>query len=156
LPGEQPTMEVRAERAGSAVVVHLEGGRLVVEEDTHRLHELVRTVTSLDHACSVVLDLEKVWQLDCSGIGQLVELSGQVCESGGVFSLVNVGPRPKRLLAMLGLLRVLPVFASWEEAVTASWSAKARGCAPRVPQVEARTLAVRSAIEGALQLAPAT
>jgi anti-anti-sigma factor len=148
-------MEVRAERAGPAVVVHLGGGRLVIEEDTQALHDLVRTVTGLDHACSVVLDLEKVWQLDCSGIGQLVDLGNQVCERGGVFSLVNVGPRPKRLLALLGLLGVLPVFASREEAITACWSAKARGCAPWRPRGEAPTLAVRLPLEGALQVAPA-
>ena len=146
-------MRVRAERAGPAVIVHLEEGRLVVEEDTQQLHDLVRTVTRLDDGCSVVLDLEKLWQLDCSGIGQLVELRRQVCGSGGVFALVNVGPRQKRLLALLGLLRVLPVFASREEAVTACWSAKARGCALRFPRIEAPILAVRPSIDGALELA---
>jgi anti-anti-sigma factor len=153
VPGGQPIMRVRAERAGPAVIVHLEGGRLVVEEDTQRLLDLVRTVTRLDDGCSVVLDLEKVWQLDCSGIGQLVELRRQVCDSGGVFSLCNVGPRPKRLLAILGLLRVLPVFASQEEAVTACWSAMARAGAPRFPEIEAPILAVRPSIDGALQAA---
>jgi len=144
-------MRLRAERAGPAVVLHLEGGRLVVEEDTQQLHDLVRTVTHLDDGCSVVLDLERVWQLDCSGIGQLVELRRQVCDSGGVFSLVNVGPRPKRLLAILGLLSVLPVFASQEEAITACWSAKARGCVPESSRPDVSTHAVRFSIEGALQ-----
>lgn len=135
------------------MIVHLEGGRLVVEEDTQQLHDLVRTLTRLDDGCSVVLDLERVWQLDCSGIGQLVELSRQVGESGGVFALANVGPRQRRLLALLGLLRVLPVFARREEAITACWSAKARGGAPRVPRIEASILAVRPSIDGALQVA---
>jgi len=148
-------MEVRAERAGPAVVVHLEGGRLVVEEDTQELRDLVQAVTLVDEGCSVVLDLEKVWQLDCSGIGQLVELGNQVRELGGVFSLVNVGPRPRHLLALLGLLKVLPVFASREEAITASWSARARGGAPLRPRGEAPTLGVRLPMEGGLHLAPA-
>jgi len=146
-------MRVRAERAGPAVIVHLEEGRLVVEEDTQELHELVRTVTRLDDECSVVLDLGTVWQLDCAGIGLLVELRQQVCGRGGVFALVNVGPRQRRLLAMLGLLSVLPTFASREEAVTACWSAKARGCALRFPRIEAPMLAMRRSIDGALELA---
>ena len=148
-------MEVRAERAGPAVVVHLEGGRLVVEEDTQELRDLVQAVTLVDEGCSVVLDLEKVWQLDCSGIGQLVELGNQVRELGGVFSLVNVGPRPRHLLALLGLLKVLPVFASPEEAITACWSAKARGCAARHPQGAAPTPAAWLPVDGGLHLAPA-
>jgi anti-anti-sigma factor len=125
----------------------------VVEEDTQPLHDLVRTVTRLDDGCSVVLDLANVWQLDCSGIGQLVELRRRVCDSGGVFSMVNVGPRPRRLLALLGLLGVLPVFATPEEAVTACWSAKARGCVSRFPRIDASVLAVRPSIDGALQAA---
>jgi anti-anti-sigma factor len=148
-------MEVRAERAGPAVVVHLEGGRLVVEEDTRRLHELVRAVTRLDHGCSVVMDLGKVRQIDCSGIGQLVELANQVGARGGLFSLVNVAPREKHLLALLGLLRVLPAFASREEAITACWSAAARGCAPPRPRGEMPILAAHLPGERGLRLAPA-
>jgi anti-anti-sigma factor len=148
-------MEVRAERAGPAVVVRLGGGRLVVEEDTQELHDLVQTVISLDQGCSVVLDLQKVWQLDCSGIGQLVDLGNQVCDGGGVFSLVNVAPRLKRLLALLGLLGVLPVFGSRGEAITACWSAKARGCAQRRPRGEAPAPPAWLPAEGCLHLAPA-
>ncbi len=128
-------MDLRLERAGPAVVFHLEKGRLVVEEDTGELHDLVRALALFDPGCGVVLDLRKLGQLDCSGIGQLVQLRGEVCDSGGIFSLVNVAPRHKRLLDLLGLLRVLPVFASQEEAITACWSAQARNCIPRPPQL---------------------
>jgi hypothetical protein len=61
--------------------------------------------------------------------------------------LVSVAPRHKRLLDLLGLLRVLPVFASQEEAITACWSAKTRGCS-RAPRPE--WLAWRSPVGGAL------
>jgi anti-anti-sigma factor len=121
-------MDLRLERAGPAVVFHLEKGRLVVEENTWELRDLVRAVTVFDPGCSVVLDLARVRQIDCAGIGQLVDLANQVRDKGGVFSLTRVAPRHKRLLALLGLLKVLPVFASKEEAITASWSARARGC----------------------------
>jgi anti-anti-sigma factor len=145
--GGCPIMRVRAERAGPAVIVHLDGERLVVEEDTRPLHDLVRTLTRLDEGCSVILDLEKVSQLDCSGIGQIVQIAVQVHESGGVLLLVNVGCRQKRLLAMAGLLGVLPVLADQEEAVTACWSAKAR----ILSALEGSTHTVRFPLESALQ-----
>jgi anti-anti-sigma factor len=129
-------MDLRLERTGPAVVVHLEKGSLVVEEDTWELRDLVRAVTVFDPGCSVVMDLGKVRQIDCSGIGQLVELGNQVREKGGVFSLTHVRVRQKHLLALLGLLKVLPVFRSPDEAVTASWSARARGCVHPAPRPE--------------------
>ena len=127
-------MDLRLEREGPAVVFRLEKGSLVVEEDTWELRDLVRAVTVFDPGCSVVLDLAKVRQIDCSGIGQLVELGNQVREKGGVFALIHVKTHHKRLLALLGLLKVLPVFASPDEAITASWSARARGCVHPAPR----------------------
>ena len=129
-------MDLRLERAGPAAVFHVEKGRLVIDEDTGELHDLVHAVALFDPGGGVVLDLKKLGQLDCSGIGQLVQLMEEVCDSGGILSLVNVAPRHKRLLDLLGLLRVLPVFASQEEAITACWSAQARSCIPRAPRVE--------------------
>ncbi len=127
-------MDLRLEREGPSVVFRLEKGSLVVEEDTWELRDLVRAVTVFDPGCSVVLDLEKVRLIDCSGIGQLVELGNQVREKGGVFALIHVKTQHKRLLALLGLLKVLPVFASPDEAITASWSARARGCVHPAPR----------------------
>jgi anti-anti-sigma factor len=129
-------MTVRAERAGSTVVLHLEGpgARLTVEEDTRELHERVWAITRAS-PCNVVLDLGGLRQIDCSGIGQLVQLHERVCETGGLFSLANVERRQKLLLQILGLLRLFPVFDSRDEAITACWSALARDCIPRRPRL---------------------
>ena len=116
-------MRVRAERVDSAWVLHLEG-RLTVEEDSSRLHQLVRSMTQFE-PCNVVLDLGNVAQLDCAGIGQLVELNNQVCGSGGALTLLNVEHRQKRLLQLLELLAVLGVSDSREEAITRCRSAAA-------------------------------
>jgi stage II sporulation protein AA (anti-sigma F factor antagonist) len=136
-------MDLRLERAGPAVVFHVEKGCLVIEEDTAELHDLVRALTVFDPGCSVVLDLQKLYQLDCSGIGQLIEMRRQIGDVGGVFALVNVAAKHKRLLELLGLLRVLPVFASTQEAVTACWSVQARGGIVRDRQLEPSFLASR-------------
>ncbi len=126
-------MDLRLERAGPAVVFHVEKGGLAVDEDTEELHDLVRALTMFDPGCSLVLDLDGLSQLDCCGIGQLLEIRRQICDRGGILSLVRVVPRHRKLLELLGLLGVVPVFARQEEAITACWSAQARGCFPQPP-----------------------
>ena len=120
-------MDLKLERAGSAVVVRVERGTLVVEEDAGELHDIVRALTIFDPGCSVIVDLERLHRLDCSGIGQLMQMRRQISDLGGVFALLGPNRRQRRLLEILGLLRVLPVFSSREEAVTACWSAQVRG-----------------------------
>lgn len=108
-------MKVSAERIGSAVVLNLHG-RLTVEADTRQLHALVRWTTR--HAPhDVVLDFARVPQIDCSGIGQLVELHRRLCRSGGGLVLVNVGRRVERMLNLAGLLLVFPAFGNLREAL---------------------------------------
>jgi anti-anti-sigma factor len=134
-------MRVRAERVDSAWVLHLEG-RLTVEEDTRQLHELVRSVIQFD-PCGVVLDCGNVGQLDCSGIGELVQLNNQVCGSGRAFTLLNVEHRQKRLLQLLGLLAVLRVSDRRQEAITACRGAAAWACGLPPARFEASTGAAR-------------
>jgi anti-anti-sigma factor len=129
-------MDLTLERAGPAVVFHVEKGRLVVDEDTGELHDLVRALTIFDPGCSVVLDLAKLRDLDCSGIGQLMQMRRQICDLGGVFALAGVAAQHRRLLEILRLLPVLPVFVTPEQAVTACWSARARGGVPRPARIE--------------------
>ena len=52
---------------------------------------------------NVVLSLERVRRLDCSGLGQLVRLHNRVSESGSLFTLVNIDPRQRQLLKILML-----------------------------------------------------
>jgi anti-sigma B factor antagonist len=147
IPAAPSTMKVRTERTGSTAVLRLEGERFTIEDDTHELHECVESMAR-SGACNIILDVACLRTIDCCGIGQLVNLYKRVWESGGFLCLVNVDRRPKRLLQMLGLLRLFPVFDSREEAVTACWSASARACTPRSPLGEA---SVHRPGEGTLQ-----
>jgi anti-anti-sigma factor len=117
-------MTVKPERVGSAVVFNLEGP-LTIEADTHRLRELVWSMTRF-RPRHVILNLGNVPRLDCSGIGELVQLHKRVCKSGGVLTLVNVGDRQRRLLQMVGLLAIFRICASPQEALESS-----RTTAPR-------------------------
>jgi anti-anti-sigma factor len=103
-------MKVRSERLGSTLLLELEG-RLTIEVDTQQLHAAVREVLQPD-VNYLALDLAKVDQLDCSGIGLLVRLHDQIRESGRDLVLINVERRTRYMLQRAGLLAVFPVFKS--------------------------------------------
>jgi anti-anti-sigma factor len=110
-------LHVRVERLGSIVVLDLTG-RLTVEADIDRLRGLTEWLPRLGGNL-VMLDLERVHQMDCSGIGQLAGLCNDVHVLGGAFVLVNVGRGQRRLLQLVGLVPVFPIFGSRQEAL--SW-----------------------------------
>ena len=100
-------MNVRAQRAGSVVVLDLEG-QFTVSADTSQLHDLIERTCALE-LINVVLNLEKVTRLDCSGIGELVEIHNLVRDSGSYFTLVNIELRQRKLLKRMGLLTVFEI-----------------------------------------------
>lgn len=91
---------------GMTVVLDV-AGRLVVESRPQRLDDLTELMTN-GGRCLLALDLSRVSQIDCSGIGQLVGLYRRTRRRGGCFALVNVPARHKRLLAMSGVLAFFP------------------------------------------------
>ncbi len=108
-------MDTREQRIGPAVILELDG-RLTVEADTRRLQELVGHAVRrrISH---IVLDFKKVRQIDCSGIGQLVQLRNEACMWGATLVLTNVGRRVRRLLDLAGLFLAFPVFDSRHDAL---------------------------------------
>lgn len=135
----------------SAIVLHLEG-RLTLEADTQQLHELVRSIVHFGPG-NVILDLGNVWQLDCSGIGQLIRLRNQVCAAGGVFALVNVERRQKRILGILELLTVLRVVDRLQEAIAECQSPAVVAGGLPAARLQAPTDVTRHSADGVLQQA---
>ena len=70
---------------------------------------------------------------------------------GGIFGLLNVTPWHRKLLGILGLLRVLPVFASLDQAVTACWSVQARRDVERERRIAAPPWLAGLPLGGGLQ-----
>ena len=99
----------------SAVILDVQG-RLTVEENLGSLAELVHGLVRVG-VKNVLLNLEGVWQIDCSGIGQLVRCYREVLETGGNLKLINLKLRPRRLLEMVRLLTAIEEFDTEEEAV---------------------------------------
>ena len=104
----RPGLQIHLRR-GATVVLEV-AGRLVIEAPIQWLGDLTELMTDGGRSL-LVLDLRGVSQMDCSGIGQLVELFVRVRRLGGRFALVNVQRRQRRLLDMCGLL---PLFSAFE------------------------------------------
>ena len=110
-------MELRTERVESAVILHLDG-RLTVETGAEWLRDAWRVV--MRHGVRhVLIDMGTVSQIDCAGIGQLLQLRQQAHEARKTLALVDVGRRPKRMLELSGLHHVFRVFGGCEEAALA-------------------------------------
>ena len=103
-----PELRVNLHQWGPTVVLDVTG-RLIVETRAHFLGDLTELMTG-GGRCLLVLDLSRVSQIDCSGIGQLVRLYVRVQRLGGRFALVNVAPRHKRLFELAGFLAFFPAF----------------------------------------------
>jgi anti-anti-sigma factor len=110
---EGSTLRIRLEPLGSAVVLALEG-RLTVD-GTRRLDAAGEW--SVTPARCVIVDMRGVCQLDCAGVGQLAALCAGVSRSGGRCALVHVDRRQQVLLAVAGLLGVMPAFESRDAAL---------------------------------------
>ncbi len=104
-------------RQWEATVVVEVAGRLIVEAPIQSLGDLTELMTGGGRDV-LVLDLRKVYQMDCSGIGQLVKLFVQVRRLGGRFALVNIQRRQRRLLDLSGLLAHIPAFECTHTAVS--------------------------------------
>ena len=99
-------MDIGTRKCGLALLLDLHG-QLTVDDDIRPLWDIVGTAAARGR--HVVLNLENVSRLDCTGIGELVALHCAVQEAGAVLSLLNAQPRQKRMLEVVGLLRALNV-----------------------------------------------
>jgi anti-anti-sigma factor len=87
----------------------------VAEEAAMELTELVRgkDQSLLDQMVPVVarqttvLDMNSVERIDAAGIAALVTLYATACQAGHTFTVANVKPRVKRILALVGLDQIL-------------------------------------------------
>jgi anti-anti-sigma factor len=56
---------------------------------------------------SIELNLDAVERIDAAGIAALVTLYATACQAGHSFTLSNVSPRVAKILALVGLDRIL-------------------------------------------------
>lgn len=134
-------MKVRVEQLGQAVVIRLEG-RLTIEEGREWMATALSAAGAADTR-HVLCDCGGVRGLDCTGIGELMDLRRFAHGMRRTFAIASIGLRQRRLLERAGLVHVLRVFSHCQAAAEALGL---RASAPRCTMHRWRTfrLAARS------------
>jgi anti-sigma B factor antagonist len=80
------------------------------------LLQAVRSCTDPDHT-TLVVDMSETTFCDSAGVNELVKAHRRAAEAGGEVRLVVSAASVMRLLAIIGVDRVVPIFTSLEDAV---------------------------------------
>jgi anti-sigma B factor antagonist len=81
------------------------------------LREAMRSCLDAGHT-TLVVDMSETTFCDSAGVEQLVQANRQAVAAGGEVRLVIGAVSVMRLLAIVGVDRMLPIFTSLDEAVT--------------------------------------
>jgi stage II sporulation protein AA (anti-sigma F factor antagonist) len=68
---------------------------------------------------NVILDLSDITFMDSSGMGAILGRYRTVSQMGGKLAVCSLTPQLRRLFELTGLTRIIPVFASQTDAVSA-------------------------------------
>lgn len=76
--------------------------------------EMIKSTTK-----NVIFDFSKVSFMDSSGIGVIIGRYKNILKLNGKASIVNVNSQTRRILEMAGLLKIIPVYDSINDAMEA-------------------------------------
>jgi anti-sigma B factor antagonist len=115
-PDELPQIEVRIatlETGDRAYLVSVEG-----ELDLYSAPRLQAELDALaSDASDVVLDLSQVTFIDATALGAILAAGRRLREADGRLALVAATDATRKLLALVGVDRVLPIYESSERAL---------------------------------------
>lgn len=101
-------MEISVRDSGSIPILDVRG-RLTIGEPSEQLHQALESVVQ-GGANKVVVDLNKVPQIDSSGISALVRISIKLTREGGALRLVCGPGRVRDALTVTRLVEAIPTF----------------------------------------------
>lgn len=113
---ETPQIEttVATMKAGDSAYVVSVGGELDLYSSPRLTAELGALTAD---AAEVVLDLTDVTFMDSTALGSILASARLLRDAGGRLSLVASGASTRKLLALVGVDRVLPVYETAERAL---------------------------------------
>jgi anti-sigma B factor antagonist len=113
MPHDELSIDLKSEKRGAALLFKLRGSLDLATSPTVRAALSDAQETKKD----VVVDLTQLEFLDSTGLGALIGAHRRAAEHGGSLRLiVNDGPI-SRLLTITGLIRVLAVYHSVDDAL---------------------------------------
>jgi anti-sigma B factor antagonist len=81
------------------------------------VHDFLATLRT-EPAARMILDMSGVPYMDSAGVGALVSLFVSRRNNGKLLSLARLTPQGTAVLQVSGLVKLLPIFSSVEEAVS--------------------------------------
>jgi anti-sigma B factor antagonist len=102
-------MVIEQRHVGTAVVLDLNGS-LSAGDGQIVLRETVRQLIMHGQA-RVVLNMERLKDLDSMGLGALIGVYGTIVNAGGRIALINM---PRRVANVMSITRLLTVFDAFE------------------------------------------
>jgi anti-anti-sigma factor len=109
-------MDIVVERVGDVAVVAVP----VEELDAGNTAEFKRDLAPvLEDNAKVVLDLSRVRFIDSSGLGSFLSCLRKVNPKGGDLKLCRLSKQVRTVIELVGMHRMLDIFATKEEAVRA-------------------------------------
>jgi stage II sporulation protein AA (anti-sigma F factor antagonist) len=109
------TLAIESKVVGNFVFVRLNG-----ELDHHaveRLRDEIEKELEATHHRGLVLSFRGIDFMDSSGLGLILGRYRSVKERGGKMAICEVSPPLKKLFELSGILKIIPLFESEEEAV---------------------------------------
>lgn len=110
------SLELKVHRLPEAVIVEC-SGRVIFGEETTNLRSLVKEL--IPGNPRIVLDFEKVRDIDSGGVGMLLGLLTSAVSSGGALKLAHINQRVRQTLSVTRLLGILSAYDTVEKALAA-------------------------------------
>lgn len=108
-------MQIRRERAGTTLVMHLAGDLDEKTSADFRSHVDRAIDEGTDH---LILVLRELTFIDSSGLGVLIGRYRHLLRQGGRVSLVEPRSHVESLLEIAGIPRLMPIYPSERDALT--------------------------------------
>lgn len=106
------------------VDTYMKQGILIVKIDgeldvcgANEFRTYVDEALDMTEAKHILLDMQDVGFIDSSGVGAILGRYKRIAQNGGKLFVVNLEPHSKRIFELAGLLKVLTVYQSEEQAL---------------------------------------
>ncbi len=116
-------LEINVRKLPQATVVECVG-RVVFGDETTMLRAEVKNI--IRESPHVVLDFERVRDIDSGGVGTLLAILTSAVSAGGTLKLARINSKVRQTLSITRLLGVLRAYDTVEEAVAAMSAADSK------------------------------
>jgi anti-sigma B factor antagonist len=108
-------LNITERRNGDVLILDLEGN-IILGEGSRELRQAIRDLLQLGER-KILLNLEDVFYIDSSGLGELVASYMALQKNDGECRLVHLSPKVNELMVLTKLLTVFDVYDNESEAV---------------------------------------